>query len=227
MKILIPLLALFSLQSSIAQTRYVTLGTGESVELKSTDIVEIVGVAHERDSNINFTRSNNRPGFQEGFNVNTNTRNENFQWAKDKDVYTGLTLASVIRGFFTLKITEEAVTNYEELDEIHQAIYDEILLIYQDDKEFIEYLQKSQRAWIKFRDAHIFMTWPALETKSRLLGSAERMSVPIHLATLTQARIDELLKWSRGLEEGHVDRGTIKLVGEIKAKEKKLDLKAR
>ena len=125
------------------------------------------------------------------------------------------------------EMTEEAVTNYEELDEIHQAIYDEILLIYQDDKEFIEYLRKSQRAWIKFRDAHILMTWPALETKSRRLGTAERMSVPNHLATLTQARIDELLKWRRGLEEGFVDAGTIKLVEEIKAKEKQLDLKAR
>ena len=57
MKILIPLLALFFLQSSIAQTRYVTLGTDESVELKSTDIVEIVGVAHEQNSYINFSRS--------------------------------------------------------------------------------------------------------------------------------------------------------------------------
>ena len=44
---------------------------------------------------------------------------------------------------------------------------------------------------------------------------------------LTQARIDELLKWRRGLEEGFVDAGTIKLVEEIKAKEKQLDLKAR
>ncbi|MDC0298809.1 hypothetical protein OAL51_00955 [bacterium] len=112
MKILIPLIALFSLQSSIAQTRYVTLGTGESVELKSTDIVEIVGVAHEQNSYINFSRSNNRPGFQVGFNVNTNTKNENFQWAKNKDVYTGLTLASVInRGVFTLKITPFVATN--------------------------------------------------------------------------------------------------------------------
>ncbi|MDA8973353.1 trypsin-like peptidase domain-containing protein [Akkermansiaceae bacterium] len=131
------------------------------------------------------------------------------------------------RGPTQSEMTMQAVTSYEELDKIHQAIYDEILLIYQDDKEFIEYLRKSQRAWIKFKDAHILMKWPALETKSRLLGTAERMSVPIHLAMLTQARIDELLKWRRGLEEGNVDAGTIKVVGEIKAKEKQLNLKAR
>ncbi|MDA7515385.1 hypothetical protein N8493_00525 [Akkermansiaceae bacterium] len=116
MKILIPLLALFSLQSSIAQTRYVTLGSGESVELKPTDIVEIVGVAQQGDAYINFTRSNNRPGFDLGFNVNTagGSRNDNQQWPKNRDVYTGLTLASVSernRGIFTLKITPFVATN--------------------------------------------------------------------------------------------------------------------
>ena len=125
------------------------------------------------------------------------------------------------------EMTEQAVTNYEEIDLIHQQVYDEILLIYQDDKEFIEYLRKSQRAWIKFRDAHILMKWPALETKSRRLGTAERMSVPNHLSMLTQARIDGLLKWRSGLKEGFVDAGTIKTIEEIKAKEKQLNLKAR
>ncbi|MDG1362874.1 MAG: hypothetical protein P8Q54_05310 [Akkermansiaceae bacterium] len=114
MKILIPLLALFSLQSSIAQTRYVTLGNGESVQLKPTDIVEIVGVGRRANSSINFTRSNNRPGFQVGFNSGNNVQNENQSWAKNKDVYTGLTLASVLEGsgvIFTLKITPFVATN--------------------------------------------------------------------------------------------------------------------
>jgi uncharacterized protein YecT (DUF1311 family) len=60
--------------------------------------------------------------------------------------------------------------DYEEPDKALQKIYDEIIAIYRDDKEFIEYLRRSQRAWIAFRDANIGAIWPSIETDSRPLG---------------------------------------------------------
>ena len=109
MKIFLSLFAICSLQSSIAQTRYATLGVGESVELKSTDIVEVVGVSTGDRVFINFGRSNNRPRITLGFNTANNSAIGAFQ--PNRHVYTDLISASVDKGFCTIKITPFVATN--------------------------------------------------------------------------------------------------------------------
>ncbi len=125
------------------------------------------------------------------------------------------------------EMTLEAVADYASLEAAHQKLYDEIIAIYSDDKEFIEYLHRGQRAWIGFRDAHIRSIWPAIETESRPLGTAERMCIPIELEILTRQRIRQLLTWRNGIEEGDVGAGTRMTPESVKTRESQLKMNQR
>lgn len=125
------------------------------------------------------------------------------------------------------EMTLEAVENYESLEALHQKIYDEIIAIYSDDKEFIDYLRRAQRAWIGFRDAYVRSIWPAMETDSRPLGTAERMCIPIELEALTRQRIQQLLTWRNGIEEGAVGAGTRMTLESVQTRERQLKTNKR
>ena len=110
MKILLTLFAIFSLQSSVAQIRYVTLGNGDLVELKPTDIVEIVGVTNGTNDGINFQRENQKGSFSVIFN----SKVENLQHQSIKHIFTGLVTASFngrTDSAITIKITPFVATN--------------------------------------------------------------------------------------------------------------------
>jgi uncharacterized protein YecT (DUF1311 family) len=125
------------------------------------------------------------------------------------------------------EMTLGAVGDYQELEKLHQRAYDEIIAIYSNDKECIEYLRRSQRAWIAFRDAHVRAIWPAIETESRRLGTAERMCIPIELESLTRQRIIQLRTWRKGIEEGDVGSGTRMTPEEVLKRELQLGIKKR
>lgn len=125
------------------------------------------------------------------------------------------------------EMTLEAVADHKELEKLHQQVYDEILAIYSNDKECVEYLRRSQRAWIAFREAHIRAIWPAIETDSRPLGTAERMCIPIELEAVTRQRILQLLTWRNGIEEGDVGSGTRTTPEEVQKRERLLKIKKR
>ena len=93
MKIFLTLLAICSLQSSIAQTRYVTLfGPDESVELKPTDIVEIVGATNGQNEQISFFRAGSFQRFSVVFNKAENVNR------RVKHIFTGMSSASLNAG---------------------------------------------------------------------------------------------------------------------------------
>lgn len=125
------------------------------------------------------------------------------------------------------EVTLEAVGDYEALEAAHQKIYDEIIAIYSEDKEFIDYLRRAQRAWIGFRDAHIRAIWPAIETASRPLGTAERMCIPVELEALTRQRIMQLLTWRKGIGEGDVGAGTRMTPESVQTRERLLKIEKR
>ena len=109
MKIFLTLLALFSFQSSIAQTRYVTLfGPQGSVELKPTDIVEIVGVTGTPNEQIGFYRPGSNVRFSVTFNKAENVNR------RVKHIFTGMNMARLSarpETAITLKITPFVATN--------------------------------------------------------------------------------------------------------------------
>jgi uncharacterized protein YecT (DUF1311 family) len=123
------------------------------------------------------------------------------------------------------EMTLDAVADYKELEKLHQKVYDEILAIYSNDTECVEYLRRSQRAWIAFREAHIRAIWPALETDSRQLGTGERMCIPIELESLTRQRVRQLLTWRNGIEEGEVGTGSRATPEEVQKRERLLKIK--
>lgn len=124
------------------------------------------------------------------------------------------------------EMTMEAVADYNETEKMHQQIYDEIIAIYGKDSETVEFLRRSQRAWIAFREAQIRAIWPEIETGERM-GTAERMCVPIELEIITRQRIQQLLTWRNGIEEGDVGSGTRTTPEVIQKRERQLEIKKR
>ncbi len=120
----------------------------------------------------------------------------------------------------------EEVADYAGTETLHQQVYDEIIAIYGDNKESIEFLRRSQRAWIAFRDAQIRAIWPEIET-GEPMGAAERMCISIELEKITRQRILQLLTWRNGIEEGDVGAGTRTTPEEVQKRERLLKIKKR
>lgn len=84
---------------------------------------------------------------------------------------------------------------------------------YADDPLFIEQLEKSQEAWLVFRDAQLYAVFPGEsgeEIMSRY-GSVYPMCVYLELEHLTKQRIEQLRVWLNGTEVGNVCAGSIKV----------------
>jgi uncharacterized protein YecT (DUF1311 family) len=110
-------------------------------------------------------------------------------------------------------LREDAWAEYRSADDELNRVYKKIFRLYEDDPEFLENLRKAQRAWIAFRDAHMEARLP----RGPAVGSAYPMCRALHLAGLTRERTAQLRVWTEGLEEGHVDAGTVKRKHEIEA----------
>lgn len=124
------------------------------------------------------------------------------------------------------EMTLEAVADYNETERLHQQVYDEIIAIYGDDKESVEFLRRSQRAWIAFRDAHIRAIWPPIET-GEWMGTAEKMCIPMELEKITRQRVLQLLTWRNGIKEGDVGSGTRMTPEEVQERERLFKIKKR
>ncbi len=91
-----------------------------------------------------------------------------------------------------------------------RAVYDSILTQYKDDTLFIFRLKKAQRAWLKYRDAHIEARFPTAKKGSQ---PSEYGSIYPQCACmeLTEERIRILEKWLKGTIEGDVCGGSYKI----------------
>jgi uncharacterized protein YecT (DUF1311 family) len=110
------------------------------------------------------------------------------------------------------KMNMDAQKKYEKANEELNAVYDKVLIKYEDNKQFISKLKTAQKMWIKFRDAEIEAKYPA---KDGLLeyGSMYPMCWNIYLTDLTNQRIKNLNVWLKGTNDA--------CAGSVKLKSKK------
>ncbi len=99
---------------------------------------------------------------------------------------------------------------YEAADKELNRVYKQINESYKDDRKFIEKLTIAQRAWIAFRDAELEMKYPG-EDKQSAYGSSYSMCANMYMSHLTIQRIETLKHWLKGVEEGDVCAGSMKL----------------
>ncbi len=88
--------------------------------------------------------------------------------------------------------------------------YNKILQEYKTDAVFIKNLKKSQKMWIKFRDAEMKVKYPKRE--AGYYGSMQPLCFTNYKALLTNKRTQELKVWLKGAEEGDTCAGSIKKI---------------
>ncbi len=71
---------------------------------------------------------------------------------------------------------------------------------------FVQKFEKSQSAWISYRDAHLDAIFPY--TTPNEYGSAQPMCAATIKTELTRSRITQLRQWLEGIEEGDVCLGS-------------------
>lgn len=106
------------------------------------------------------------------------------------------------------KINQDAAESYRQADQELDKVYGQILNEYKTDTTFIQNLKKSQRIWIKFRDAELKMKYP--DRGPGHYGSIQPTCVAMYLEKLTKERIETLKQWTEGIEEGDLCTGSIK-----------------
>nr|WP_233503060.1 lysozyme inhibitor LprI family protein [Putridiphycobacter roseus] len=104
---------------------------------------------------------------------------------------------------------------YKESDKQLNEIYQTILSAYQTDSVFIDNLKKSQRIWIRFRNAEMAMKYPDYSVIH--YGSIQPTCEAYYLKELTDQRIKTLKIWVRGVAEGETCNGSVKIIPEIDA----------
>ncbi|VXB97366.1 conserved exported hypothetical protein [Flavobacterium sp. 9AF] len=108
------------------------------------------------------------------------------------------------------EMNEEENQKYLQADKELNEVYLKIMKEYKHDVEFIANLKISQNYWIKFRDAEMNAIFPK---KDKMLnyGSVFPMCWSIQLTKLTKERTETLKKWLKGVEEGDLCSGSIKI----------------
>ena len=101
----------------------------------------------------------------------------------------------------------DAFNSYKKADKELNRVYQAIISEYSEDSVFIENLIISQRIWIQFRDAEFKMKYP----DNVEYGSVQEMCEAMYLEKLTKERIKTLNVWLKGLEEGEVCSGSVKI----------------
>lgn len=121
--------------------------------------------------------------------------------------------------FFIVTVTSFSQTQLEMdqafgekyLDAVKEMdrVYNQILIEFENDTNFIEKLEVSQQLWIKFRDAELEMKFPESD-KRYYYGSVYPMCAAIYLEHLTKERTKKLMEWLTPIPEGDVCQGSIK-----------------
>ncbi|MCX6183245.1 MAG: DUF1311 domain-containing protein [Bacteroidetes bacterium] len=109
-----------------------------------------------------------------------------------------------------MEMNEEAYRDFHQSDSVLNRTYSDIIKLYKSDPEFINALKKSQRLWIKFRDAELEMKFPNYK-EAGYYGSIHPMCRAYYLKELTDKRIETLMEWRIGGEEGDGCGGSVKL----------------
>lgn len=105
-------------------------------------------------------------------------------------------------------MNQTAGEKYSMADKEMNRVFNQILIDYKNDSNFIEKLKVSQRLWIKFRDAELEMKFP--ESDKRYYGSMYPMCASGYLEQLTKERTKKLMEWLNPIPEGECCGGSIK-----------------
>ena len=109
------------------------------------------------------------------------------------------------------EMSQCAGADYRSSDSELNRVYKLVQESYADDPIFLTRLKEAQKAWIKFRDAELAMMYPPHDEDPDYYGSVGGMCESSYLAELTLARVATLKKWLKGIPEGDVCSGSIKL----------------
>ena len=87
-----------------------------------------------------------------------------------------------------------------ELNQVYAAVRE----MHRNNPAFLDALKTAERAWIRFRDAHVRSIYPDSDE-----NPAVRACVRRELTRLTRDRIDQLNRWIEGAEPGDVCAGSL------------------
>lgn len=108
-----------------------------------------------------------------------------------------------------MELNREVCDAYQAADESLDAAYRRILLEYQDDDVFLEKFEEAQNAWAAYRDARLAALYPE-EDKQMAYGSIFPLCRCSALLEMTEVRMQDLMKWIEGIEEGDPCIGSIR-----------------
>jgi uncharacterized protein YecT (DUF1311 family) len=107
-----------------------------------------------------------------------------------------------------LELNQCATSQLKAADDELNRVYQAILRKYKENRQLLEKLRNSQRAWLTFRDAELEAKFP-FENKQSHYGSVYPRCANLFLARHTQERIRHLREWLDGTEEGDVCAGSV------------------
>lgn len=102
-------------------------------------------------------------------------------------------------------------TSNEKVD----AVYRAVLKAYAKDTAFVNRLTVSQKLWKKMKDADLDMRFPVRKKNEPLnvtYGSAINTCIPQLISKMNAERINYLNQWLKGVPEGDVCAGSIKIL---------------
>lgn len=126
---------------------------------------------------------------------------------------------------FDLNITSDQ--EWRSLDWMIQAMIAELRLIYEDDAQFIDKMEKSQSAWEAYCKGQLEMQFP---TDGIDMGSSYPMVYHLAAVSLSMDRICELMQWYMGLdnsEGGYLGMGSLDYNVAIEARKASLRAEGR
>ena len=99
-------------------------------------------------------------------------------------------------------------TEYLKVEKKLKKVCKNILVQYKADPVFIKNFKLSQKTWIKLREIELAMKYPKKE--KGFYGSVHSTCINLYLKELTEKRIEKLMVWIQGIEEGDVCIGSVR-----------------
>jgi uncharacterized protein YecT (DUF1311 family) len=107
------------------------------------------------------------------------------------------------------EMNESVMKDYKMSDQELNSVYNQILIDYKDDINFIAKLKTSQLQWIRFRDTELEMKYPEPD-KQASYGTMFPMCKYSYLALLTEERTKKLKEWLTPRMDGEGCSGSVK-----------------
>ncbi|MAZ01349.1 MAG: hypothetical protein CMP58_04065 [Flavobacteriales bacterium] len=122
----------------------------------------------------------------------------------------------LITPFFSLGQTQlqmnlKSGDKWESIDHQMTTIYKTILDLYSDDESFINALKEDQKNWMNLRKSNNELMYPD-KKEDYYYGSYHITCKNDFDAKIIKQRIDFLMQWILGSEEGDVCNGTLKRI---------------